>query len=130
MNKKILISSMLVFSMLLLMPIVPAVQFNTIKNEMEQEVKELQSVEMFDYKPPDKFPLLYYLVFAIGNFRLLRFYILWDIAWEQGDWPAEIYLKHPLILLRSLIIARRAFRWIGGWGRISDILGLNWEFDW
>ena len=129
MNKKIFIGSIIAVVMLVLVPIVPAVQLNTIENEIKTEYEELPLSDVVDFDLPDKFPLLYYLVLAIGYFRLYRFYILWDIAIEEGDWPSEIYIKHPLLLLRSFIIVRKANRWIEGWGIISDILGLGWELD-
>jgi hypothetical protein len=129
MNKKIIIGCILILTLLLVMPSIPAIHINSIENEIKKEIDIVTLFDKLDFKPLDKFPLLFYFILAIGYFRIYRCNILWDISIEEGYWPGEIIIKHPLLLIRSLIIGRRADRWIVGWEIISDILGLDWDLD-
>jgi len=130
MRKKIFMGCIIVVTILILMPIVPAVHINSNENETKIEYKKASPLSTgIEFDLPDKFPLLYYIVLAIGYFRIYRCNLFWDIAIEEGYWPGEIYIKHPLLLIRSLIIGSRAHRWIEGWGIISNILGLDWDLD-
>ena len=127
MNKKIIIGSMMVFTMLLLIPNIPAVYLNAIENEFEQEYEELSSTYFVDFNLPDKFPNLYRLVLAIVYFKFIRILILLTISTTPGDFPGDTHIVYPLIYARCLILGYTLNLWMGGWGAISDILGWDWD---
>ena len=121
MNKKILIiGSIFLFIGLTIAPSINA-------NQIEAESEELALNYDITLKIPDKFPLLYYLVLAIGYFKIHRHYILYDIAIEWGEYPGEFNINHPLLLLRSLILIMTANWWFKTWRIVSYILGFNWD---
>lgn len=105
MNKKILIGSILVLTLLLLMPSIPAIQQKTIEDRayndlIEQlnfkDVKELKMIELI------KHPILFVLVRGIFMFRIIRAGILLEISTEYNPHSGRIEFVHPLLFLRCI----------------------------
>ena len=131
MNKKILIGSMLVFTMLLLMPSIPAIQMNTIKdrtyNNLDEQfdvrnIKELENILNM------KYPRLYDLV------------IWWliDIRFKQAsrNWNIALYLFEQnlprlslLCLIRAMFILTMFDIHVNLWVTLSNTLGWDWNWD-
>ena len=126
MRKKIQIGSLLVFIMLLLMPAIPAISFKTIENDNKQEIDKEIPIDDIPFKPPDKFPLLFYFVLVIGYFRVFRLYILLKYSIKEGEYPGDFEIIHPLILIRCLILLWTTDWWLEGWHSISDYFGWGW----
>ena len=135
MNKKILIGSLLVFIMLLLMPTIPAIQQQTLKDGVQDKLHS-DLIEQLDFKevkeivdfPNMKYPRLYDLV------------IWWliDVRFEQVTryWSASIYLfEHNLVCLWLLCLARAMFIHamldihVNLWVTLSNTLGWDWNWD-
>ena len=83
MGKKIIIGSMLVLTLLLLMPSIPAIQQKSVEEGIQQDIREkLDTINLDDYnfkntkeiKNGDdfKYPLLAYLAGVIFYIRIIR----------------------------------------------------------
>ena len=134
MKKKILIGSMLVLTLLLLMPSIPAIQQKSIEEGFKQEIQEklnlitLDDLENIKDLDDNKFPLLYVIVVLIASFQVLRFVVMYKIAessFATGTHP------HPYLFIisfvRSIFLLKTVIVWIGIWEYISDELGWNWD---
>ena len=142
MKKKILIGSMLVLTLLLLMPSIPAIQQKTIEEGIKQDIQEkLETINLGDLKDFEvldgiKHPLLYIIVilkFSIRNFRFAVnfFFAMFTFAKLDPDDAFGIEITNPILFL---ILMVRAF-WFYATGNawlvfyvISDKLGWGWEF--
>ena len=106
MNKKLLLGSISVLTLLLLMPSIPAVQNNVVKDEMSshipenldfEDIKKLEMIELM------KHPILYLIVRGIFVFRLSRASILFE--WSTDVDYSGLVVTHPIIFLRSIWLA-------------------------
>lgn len=121
MRRKILIGSLLVLTLLLLMPSIPAVQQKSIEEGIKQDLLLLNDIETLD---DVKHPILYELVKYMLN---LRFELLDKLFHYSGyiyyyNW--EIY--HPILFIWSFVMI---IRWVIKsifWQRTSDNLGWGW----
>ena len=139
MKKKILIGSILVLTLLLLMPSIPAVQQKTIEEGIRQDIQEkLETITLDDLKYIEvlegiKHPLLYASVVLISTFRLIRFVLLYKISEsctktnEHGDFT----ITHPYLfiisLMRSAFLLGTTLFLIETCESITDKLGWNWD---
>ena len=123
MRKRILFGSLLVLTLFLLMPSIPAIQVNT--NQID--FKDKQNLENEVRFPNLNSLILYILTFRLNNFRELReFSADYVIDWHwMGHWEVH----YPILYYYSLrIFMKWAFRYIF-WASLSILLGLNWEFE-
>ena len=131
MKKKILIGSMLVLTLLLLMPSIPAVQHKSIEEGIKQEIQEkLDTITLDDFKDIEvldnmKYPLLYFLVMFLLNFRMKRTDFLFDIS-THGR-PLNKVVDNPLIFLRGVWLYLTVIIWYYLWAIISTKLRWNWD---
>lgn len=144
MKKKILIGTMLVLTLLLLMPSIPAVQQKTIEEGIRQGFQEkLDEIDLDDLKDIEvldgiKRPLLYAIVLLFFNFQGLRF-VFWfimafvvfaDVVEGHGGIP-HFQPTHPILcsicLGRALLLLLAGTIWAEFWNHISDTLGWGWD---
>ena len=105
------------------MPSIPAIQVNTNQLEFNDNLRSENNVKL----PNLNSLILYFLKFRLNNFRELReFSADFIIDWHwMGHWE----IHYPLLFYYSLrIFMKWAVRYIF-WSSISEILGLNWEFQ-
>jgi hypothetical protein len=122
MKKRIILGSIVVLSLILLMPSIPAININAIDNKIHLEYEKLYLNSVIDIKIPDKFPLLYLLVVGVLNFQLKRVELLIEYAVDFEN--REI--KHPLLILRAIMIIEIHDMWWNFWYYLSDDLGWGW----
>ncbi len=115
MRKKILIGSMLILTLLLLMPSIPAIQQKTIEDGVRQDLQEkLESInfeELKDLNLPVKFrfrPILQIIFLIIwlrgGRGLMLSFFAShWDRNFFVIDFPI-IYLRGEWLFYTSMYI--------------------------
>ena len=135
MNKRIQLGSILVLTLLLLMPSIPAIQQNTINDEayndlVEQfvfkyirEIKELDEV---------KHPLLYSLIVVTLIFRYIRIYTLATISFKMvhtGGWGYELKIIHPILYYRYLMLLFTTVLLDRTCFTLSNVLGWNWKLS-
>jgi len=127
MKKKILIGSLLVLTLLLLMPSIPAIQQKTIEDKGYSDyVEEIKTLD-----DDIKLPNLYAFIVSILCWRYNNIDKILDIAVTAIEWPwyIELDVHYPLLLVVGIImICRLGFR-MGIWIRISDRLNLGWTID-
>ena len=137
MNKKILISSMLVVTLLLLMPSIPAIQQNTIENRKYSDLferleikglKEIKKMDLIRHPLIYEHPLLYAIVIFLAGFRWSRCLILAEISFDIISWnPPDYEVYHPILFLRSIWLLNTFGIWCSFWDNVSDIFGWNWD---
>ena len=134
MKKKILIGSLLVLTLLLLMPSIPAIQQNTIEEKAYSDfVEKLDDIDFEDIEILDdmRHPVLYALVVFILCSRMDNILKLFDIAVTviEWEWYFEWDVHHPFLLLIVILMAAKlSFRMIL-WRNISNKLGWGWIMD-
>ena len=126
MRKKIQIGCILAFIMLVLMPAIPAISFKTIEKEKIEKIDKEQTINDIPYKTPDKFPMLFYFVLAIGYFRIFRIYLLYKYSIKEGEYPGDFEVVRPLLFIRLFILLWTTDWWLEGWHSISDHFGWGW----
>lgn len=135
MKKKILIGSLLVLTLLLLMPSIPAIQQKIAEEVRYQELTEifddfgLEDIkEIMGKSALPKHPILLSFVFLIYLMRLGRSIIGLALSTNFLRYyePLEIY--HPLLFLYSGWLFISGFFWLYIWMLIANILGWNWPF--
>jgi len=127
MNKKILIGSMLVLTLLLLMPSIQAFQMNNIKNEIKQDFEEISLDDSIEPKYPDKFPLLFYLVFGLYFFRFSRCIALFEFATEPSYYFPNFEVVHPLAFFRCVMLFFTTVIKFETWVLLSEYFGWGWD---
>ena len=126
MDKKILIGSMLVLTLLLLMPSIPAIQQKSIEEGIKQDIQEkLEKFNFEDIKEMKELkwirhPILYILYLLQFYFRMWRLDNL-ELIWDVMGFDDK-YLLIRKIMLFSTTIAIVLF-----WFSISEKLGWNWN---
>ena len=137
MGKRILIVSMLVLVMLLLMPSIPAIQQNSIKEGIKQDLQEkLESITLDDLKeivdsPFIKLPMLYGIVMFIGLFRAGRGVILIELSghWEMPGWRLQWVVDYPRLDEWGWWLYDTGLDWLEYWYWVSYENGWGW-FQW
>ena len=121
MKKKLIVGSMLVLTLLLLMPTIPAIQKNVVKNEKRGESEDRI-----------KFPMLNGIVCFLLISRYIRATILHSISSNGTDdgsrGPPDIEILHPILYLRAMWLAMTLNLLMISSIVLSDELGLNWIF--
>lgn len=141
MGKRILIGSMLVLTLLLLMPSIPAVQHKSIEEGIKQDLQEkLDSINLDDLKDIEvlewiRHPILYFIVLFFAYIQFLRFdFILskayeWFTVMRPGDYISTI--TNPILFwimfLRGVTLLAPFVYWIVFWDYVSDSLGWDWN---
>jgi hypothetical protein len=121
MKKKLIFGSMLVLTLLLLMPTIPAIQQNVVKNEKIDESED-----------QIKFPILNGIVCFLLISRYIRASILRSISSNGTDdgsrGPPDIEILHPILYFRAMWLAMKLNLLMISSIILSDELGLNWIF--
>jgi len=129
MNKKILIGSMLVLTLLLLMPSIPAIQLKTFENETHNDFfSRIENIDFNDLKSiidgiPDH-PILFIWVMFIFYFRLLRAELYWVIATDMDG--VNFTIHNPPLFLLGVLLLYRAVNWGFGWADLAEKMEWNW----
>jgi len=144
MGKKILIATMLVLTLLLLMPSIPAIQQKTVEEGIKQDIQEeLDTINLDDLEEIEelegiKHPILYFIVTLKYMLRLFRheFYLFFALSVFSKRDPEDPFgfrreITHPI--LYSICMVRAFWFYVTGnaWLNfyvISDRLGWGWEF--
>jgi hypothetical protein len=130
MNKKIIIGCILILTLLLLMPSIPAIQMKTIEDRTYNDLVEQFNLKDFmDIKGLErlKHPFLFLIVYAMLIFRLYRGMFIYDLSM---DWDGRVpIVKYPLLNLRSFFLWETVYWGIYGWSLISENRGWNWHFS-
>ncbi len=130
MKKKILIGSMLVLTLLLLMPSIPAIQQKTIEDKAYSDfVEKFEDVDLEYIKvlEGEKYPILYMMVITLLTFRLAQIYnnfIIGMILLYSGFYFALI----P-ILIREYWLDINLVVFATFWQNLSDTFGWNWDLS-
>ena len=135
MRKKLLLGSILVLTLLLLMPSIPALQHNIVRDDIKdrilselpedldfREIKELVNSGMLDRI---KHPLLYLLVICSFISRQIRYGLLLSLSVEIIVF--DIIIKNPILYKRLEILTYISFYWAWFWYYISQKYGWNWK---
>ena len=132
MSKKILIGSMLVFTILLLMPSIPAIQMETIEDGTYNDlVEQLDFKDVLEIKELEqiKHPLLYTLVKLLLDCRWTRIEILGEISFDvfsYGSWfDVEIY--RPVLFLRCIMLLVTSAFLGYFWNNLSNTFEWDWD---
>ncbi len=142
MKTKILIGSILVLTLLLLMPSIPAIQQKTIEDRTYDDIVEkldeinledLAEIKDLDLKRP---PLLYLFVISILFIQVIRGEFFFNImleCMEAGELPGTFHITHPILWVISTIRAAWFFgfcmQWVIFWDSISESFGWNWNIN-
>ena len=116
MKKKILIGSLLVLTLLLLMPSIPAIQQKTIEEGIKQDLQEKLDTINIKWLDDIKHPILYKFVMLYLGFLWFRIGILNEL-WNIIDLIESRYIR---MLVRYMII-------INFWVKINEEFGWNWD---
>ena len=132
MKKKILIGSLLVLTLLLLMPSIPAIQQETIEEGIKQDLQEkLETINLNDLKDIDvlddvKHPYLCSLIMIIILLRFMSSTMIMLLATEPvGEYGRRII--HPLLYQYSIWLWESIQPFARFWQSISDRLGWDWN---
>ena len=120
MGKRILIGSMLILTLLLLMPSIPAVQKISIEDKTDNEL------EITSKNNRLKHPLLYLFVLYSTLFRGLRGGYLVIISSNIGAWMEPFEVDYPLFYKRGWWLINTAIGWADFWADYADRHGWNW----
>lgn len=138
MNKKLLLSSLLVLTLLLLMPSIPAIQHNIFKKDIKDKMltklpedldfKDLREIVNSVKVDKLKHPLLYFFVILVAGFRWIRCLILGEISLDiiPGEIPG-VEIRHPILFLRCMWLIATVEFWDLYWNNLSDKYGWNWK---
>jgi hypothetical protein len=134
MKKKIIIGSMLVLTLLLLMPSIPALQKNAIDVRLDTRESELLTKfqdldgekikDLLNKKPLDGLQfLLLPLIFFIYFFRIYRGIFI------QSFSSTKYEIINLFIHLRGVWLIGTAMIWVLCWQFFYDIIGLDWPYS-
>jgi hypothetical protein len=137
MGKKILIGSMLVLTLLLLMPSIPAIQQKTVEYGFKQNIQEkLETITLDDLKDIDvldglKHPILYYIFISVLYIRDLKMvfnFIMLELCTETGFYDIDIIYPILFLIFAIRFLTNYYFYtcWAVFWGYLSIILEWNW----
>ena len=123
MGKKILIGSMLVLTLLLLMPSIPAIQQNTIEDNSYSNLVDKLDDDI-------KHQLLYNIIYMMIDFRLMRGLYLKILSSNFLAFNQSREIYYPIVYYRGEWLQKTAIQWGDFWQKISDENGWNWHFGW
>ena len=134
MNKKILIGSMLVFTMLLLMPSIPAIQQKIVKDEIKDKILS-EIPEQIDFKDIKelintgkldriKHPFLLAIVYFIAFLYWFRMGCLLPMIWFL---VTNNISNGVLLWERFWNLSFIMDKWVLFWLKISETYGWNWD---
>ena len=121
MKKKILIGSLLVLTLLLLMPSIPAVQQKTIEDKAMNDLEDKLETITFDGV---RHPLLRQFIQVSIWFKVYLGNFLWYLGTDYYGNPVDPFLCD----LANLIVGR-AIICFYRWQDISDTMGWNWDLE-
>ena len=125
MKKKILIGSLLVLTLLLLMPSIPAVQQKTIEDKAYSDfVEELSDIKVLELI---RHPILYTLVMFLFFHRIERGVMLLEISTEHWNFPYNFDIIHPVLFCWFLWIYLSLEIYSAFWNNVSDKFGWGWN---
>ena len=104
------------------MPSIPAIQQKTIEDKAYSDFIENITILDDDIKLPN----LYAIILFLYLFRYQRMEFLADISYHIGRWGLTI--DFPILFLRAFWLFGSLEVWAKFWTKISDALGMNWEF--
>ena len=126
MKKKILIGSMLVLTLLLLMPSIQAVQQKTIEDKAFSDfIEKLEDVDLEDTDYV-KYSILNALILFITDIKVDRWLRFVYISTEVVE--DEVVITNPVIFVYSMWILMRLTIWDNFWTILNDNLDWNWEY--
>lgn len=137
MKTKIIITTMLVLTLLLLMPSIPAVQQKTVEYGFKQNIQEkLETITLDDLKDIDvldglKHPILYYIFISVLYIRDLKMvfnFIMLELCTETGFYDIDIIYPILFLIFAIRFLTNYYFYtcWAVFWGYLSIILEWNW----
>ena len=138
MNRKLLLGSVLVLTLLLLMPSIPAIQHNIVKedikdrisNELPKDLDIHDIKELVDSGKLDRIkrPLLYLFVISIAGLGFIFSSILLEFSSDFKD--GELYVYFLLLyVFGAWLWMNIDVGWLGGWQHMSDKYGWNWNIS-
>jgi hypothetical protein len=131
MNKKIIIGSILVVTILLLMPSIPAIQNKTIEgkvfdnyiqNNYEMKMKELEEKTKNGFWEHP----LFYLLAETTKFRTLRGLSMMFFSGFEIYPYGEDNIEHPILFLRGMWLYLTGLMFVGIIQIIADSMGWGW----
>jgi hypothetical protein len=128
MHTKIVIGKVVIASILLVMPSIPALQ-NTMPNTIPyNEVCTVPEsvLPLTNHTAYYAHPLLYAMVIILAKFRWERCLVLAQISFNVTEWPFDIDVYYPLLFLRCIWLLNTFGIWCIFWSQVSDTLGWNW----
>lgn len=133
MEKKIILGSLIVVILFILMPSIPAIQNNVIKDKFVSDIsndldlvgikKLLESMNLEGVKHP----ILFLFVYSVVSFWWIRMLINLDLATEPYEFPPGFTVTSWLFFLRCVFFMTRIELWLMNWEIISDHYGWGWQ---
>jgi len=134
MRKRLIIYCFLFLALIISIPSIQSIQFNTTNDEAKIKMLN-ESTGFLDFKFTKeliksialnitKHPFLYLLIFFSIKFRHIRIDILSFFAVESDGY--YIIVKNYVLFLRELLLISTTFYWIHFWQYLSEQLGWYW----
>ena len=138
MRMKLLLGSLLVLTLLLLMPSIPAVQQKSIEEGVKQDLQEkLETITLDDLKIINgddriKHPILYIIVMLTIYLRYIKMYRIafrWTIIdfLDIDGYYFNLLLTLFYLLRFEVLIIFSLIYYTYFWYSISELLGWNWD---
>ena len=139
MKKKILIGSLLVLTLLLLMPSIPAIQQKTVEGGFKQDLQEkLGAINIDDLKDIEvldgiRHPILLRFVLIYLYIQVLKFdintiwLVIFCLDWDELGSSIDYNIFYYIFSFRMEFSYFKASAWISFWKDISDRLRWNWN---
>ena len=144
MSTKIIIGSILVIVLFLLMPSIPAIQTNIIKEDIKQDIQErLDEITIEDLMDIEELewirhPILYAIVLLLFNLQGLRFVFWFIMAFvvfadvvEGPQGIPHFEPTHPILcyicFVRAALLLLAGWTWADFLNDTSDMFGWNWD---
>ena len=131
MNKRIIIGSVLVLTLLLLMPSISAIQFKTFKNKIQNDFfTQKQNADLIDSKSiileeiPDH-PILFFWVMFSFHFRLSRAEFFMRIS-SKMDEDLNLQVSHLFLWFWSIILIYGTLTISDFWWDLAEENEWNW----
>ena len=122
MNKKILIGSIFILTLILVMPSISAIQHNIVNDEIKHDYGKFNIKDIYSYK----FPILFLFILGLYQFRWTRSDILVELATTPDPFPPGYVVAKPLLFFRAMMLFLTATLRFDFWILLSDYLGWGW----